>query len=36
MRYAAVIEQGETGFGAYAPDPIPGPTSSIEFVEVGA
>jgi predicted RNase H-like HicB family nuclease len=70
MRYAVVIEQGETGFGAYAPDlpgcvaagatrdevvrliqeaiefhieglkdagdPIPEPTSSIEFVEVAA
>jgi predicted RNase H-like HicB family nuclease len=70
MRYAVVIEQGETGFGAYASDlpgcaaagatrdevvrliqeaiefhieglkeagdPIPEPTSSIEFVEVAA
>lgn len=70
MRYAVVIEQGETGFGAYVPDlpgciaaaatrdevvrliqdaiefhieglkengePIPSPTSSIEFVDVAA
>ena len=68
MRYAVVIEAGETGFGAYVPDlpgcvaaaesreegvrliqeaiefhieglkedgqPIPTPTSSIEFIEV--
>ena len=70
MRYAVVIEAGETGFGAYVPDlpgcvaaaetrddvvrliqeaiefhieglredgqPIPKPTSSIEFIEVAA
>jgi len=70
MRYAVIIEQGETGFGAYVPDlpgcvaagatrhevvrliqeaiefhieglkddgePIPEPTSSIEFVDVAA
>jgi predicted RNase H-like HicB family nuclease len=70
MRYAVVIEQDETSFGAYVPDlpgcvaagvtrdevvrliqeaiefhigglkdagdPIPEPTSSIEFVEVAA
>ena len=70
MRYAVVIERGETGFGAYVPDlpgcvaagttreevveliqqaiefhieglradnePIPEPTSSIEFVDVAA
>jgi predicted RNase H-like HicB family nuclease len=70
MRYAVVIEQGETGFGAYVPDvpgcvaaaetrdevvrliqdaiefhieglkengePVPTPTSSIEFIDVAA
>ena len=70
MRYAVVIETGETGFGAYVPDlpgcvaagatreevvrliqeaiefhieglkedgePIPEPTSSIEFIDVAA
>jgi predicted RNase H-like HicB family nuclease len=70
MRYAVVIEAGETGFGAYVPDlpgcvaagatrdevvrliqeaiefhieglkadgePIPEPTSSIEFIDVAA
>jgi predicted RNase H-like HicB family nuclease len=45
MRYAVVIEQDETSFGAYVPDlpgcvaagdPFPEPTSSIEFVEVAA
>jgi predicted RNase H-like HicB family nuclease len=70
MRYAVVIEQGETGFGAYVPDlpgcvaaadtrdevvrliqdaiefhieglkengePIPVPSSSVEFVDVAA
>jgi predicted RNase H-like HicB family nuclease len=70
MRYAVIIERGETGFGAYVPDlpgcvaagatrdevvrliqeaiefhidglkddgqPIPEPTSSIEFVDVAA
>jgi predicted RNase H-like HicB family nuclease len=70
MRYAVVIEAGETSFGAYVPDlpgcvavggsrdevieliqeaiefhieglkadgePVPEPTSSIEFVEVAA
>ena len=70
MRYAVVIEKGETGFGAYVPDlpgcvaagatrdevvmliqeaielhieglrddgqPIPEPTSTIEFVNVAA
>ena len=70
MRYAVVIEAGETGFGAYVPDlpgcvaaaetreevvrliqeaiefhieglkddgqPIPEPSSSVEFVEVAA
>jgi predicted RNase H-like HicB family nuclease len=70
MRYAVVIEAGETGFGAYVPDlpgciaagatraevvrliqeaiefhieglkaegePVPEPTSSVEFVDVAA
>lgn len=70
MRYAVVIEQGETGFGAYAPglpgcvaaaetreevvrliqdaiefhiaelkengEPVPAPSSSIEFIDVAA
>ncbi len=70
MRYAVVIEQGETGFGAYVPDlpgcvaaaatreevvrliqdaiefhieglkedgePVPAPSSSIEFIDVAA
>ena len=70
MRYAVVIEAGETGFGAYVPDlpgcvaagetreqvlklvqeaiefhieglkengePIPEPTSTVEFVDVAA
>ena len=70
MKYAVVIEKGETSFGAYVPDlpgciaaadtkdevkklihaaiefhleglkkdgdPIPEPTSSIEFIEVAA
>ena len=70
MRYAVVVEKGETSFGAYVPDlpgciaaaetkeellkliheaidfhigglredgqPIPEPSSSIEYVEVGA
>jgi predicted RNase H-like HicB family nuclease len=70
MRYAVVIEQGETGFGAYVPDlpgcvaaadtrdevvrliqdaiefhieglkengePIPVPSSSVEFIDVAA
>jgi len=70
MRYAVVVEAGETGFGAYVPDlpgcvatadtreevvrliqeaiefhieglkdagePIPPPTSTIEFIDVAA
>ena len=70
MRYAVVIEKGETAFGAYVPDlpgcvaagatreevvrliqeaiefhieglkkvgePIPAPTSSVEFIDVAA
>jgi predicted RNase H-like HicB family nuclease len=70
MRYAVVIEHGETGFGAYVPDlpgcvaaaetreevvrliqdaiefhieglkengePVPAPSSSVEFVDVAA
>ena len=70
MRYAVIVEEGETSFGAYVPDlpgcvavaetkaevlrlieeaiefhidglrednqPIPGPSSSIEYVEVKA
>jgi predicted RNase H-like HicB family nuclease len=70
MRYAVVIEQGETGFGAYVPDlpgcvaaadtrdevirliqdaiefhieglkesgePVPPPSSSVEFIDVAA
>lgn len=70
MRYAVVVEAGETGFGAYVPDlpgcvaagdtreevvrliqeaiefhieglkdagePVPEPTSTIEFVDVAA
>ena len=70
MKYAVVIEKGETGYGAYVPDlpgciaaadtkeeikkliheaiefhieglkedgePVPKPTSSIEFIEVAA
>ena len=70
MRYAVIVEEGETSFGAYVPDlpgcvavaetrnevlrlieeaiefhvdglrqdgqPIPGPSSSIEYVEVRA
>ncbi len=44
MRYAVVVEAGETGFGAYVPDlpgcvaagAIPPPSSTIEFVDVAA
>jgi hypothetical protein len=44
MRYAVVIEKGPKGFGAYVPDlpgcedgePVPKPSSSVEFVEVAA
>jgi predicted RNase H-like HicB family nuclease len=70
MRYAVVIEEGETGFGAYVPDlpgcvaaaatreqvvrliqdaiefhieglkengePVPEPSSSVEFIDVAA
>ena len=44
MRYADVIENGKACYSTYVPveglkecdEPIPGPTSSVEFIEVAA